>query len=135
MTTATVTASASGSEGDLRGHRQAAQHQPARPGRPADRRRQGEPLGEHGTGCLEPGEVFEVDAKVAGRPPSGDAGLEDDYDPGEGLLAQVGNYELADGPPKKPRRSAAEARQEDRTEQATRGPDAGADAADTVTEV
>lgn len=68
--------------------------------------RQGEPLDEHGSGCLEPGEVFEVDAKIAGRPPSGDPGA-GDYDPGEGLLAQVGNYELADGSTKKkPRKKA-----------------------------
>jgi hypothetical protein len=56
--------------------------------------RQGEHEGE-GVACLEPGEVFEVDAKVAGRAPSGTPG-EADYDLGEGLLAQVGNYELAD---------------------------------------
>lgn len=58
--------------------------------------RQGEPLGQHGIGCLEPGEEFDVPATVAGRAPSGDpAG--DDYDPGEGLLAQVGNYEHVAG--------------------------------------
>lgn len=54
--------------------------------------RQGEDEGE-GVACLEPGETFEVDAKLAGRAPSGTPG-EDDYDPGEGLLAQVGNFEL-----------------------------------------
>lgn len=59
--------------------------------------RQGEPLGEHGTGCLEPDEIFEVDAKLAGRPPKGTPG-DEDYDPGEGLLAQVGNYQLAKAP-------------------------------------
>lgn len=30
-------------------------------------RRQGEPFGEEGSGCLEPGEVFEVDAATAER--------------------------------------------------------------------
>jgi hypothetical protein len=46
-------------------------------------RRQGEPFGEEGAGCLEPGEVFEVDAETAKR-----------------LLEQVDNYELVK-PPKK----------------------------------
>jgi hypothetical protein len=41
--------------------------------------RQGDPLGEPGSGCLEPGEVFEVPDDVAGL-----------------LLEQVGNYELAE---------------------------------------
>jgi hypothetical protein len=41
--------------------------------------REGEPLGEEGVGCLEPGEVFEVDDET-----------------GEALLEQAGNYELAD---------------------------------------
>jgi len=49
--------------------------------------RQGEPFGEPGSGCLEPGEEFDVDAELAGRAPSSRS-------PGEGLLAQVGNYEL-----------------------------------------
>ena len=40
--------------------------------------RQGEPLGTEGSGCLEPGEIFEVDAKL-----------------GKALLEQVGNYEPA----------------------------------------
>jgi hypothetical protein len=72
--------------------------------------RQGEPLGEHGVGCLEPGEVFAVDSKHAGRPPSGEPGTED-YDPGEGLLAQVSNYELADGSaPTKPAKKATKPR-------------------------
>ena len=31
--------------------------------------RQGDPFGEEGSGCLEPGEVFEVDADVAGNAP------------------------------------------------------------------
>lgn len=47
-------------------------------------RRQGEPFGEEGSGCLEPGEVFEVDAKTAER-----------------LLEQVDNYELVTEPKKK----------------------------------
>lgn len=64
--------------------------------------REGDPLGEHGDGCLEPGEVFEVDEQLAGRAPSGTPG-EDGYDPGEGLLAQVGNYELADDKPVNPK--------------------------------
>ena len=34
-------------------------------------------------------EEFEIDAELAGRPPKGDDG-----DIGEGLLSQVGNYEL-----------------------------------------
>jgi hypothetical protein len=41
--------------------------------------REGEPLGEEGVGCLEPGEIFEVDDEL-----------------GEALLEQVGNYERAD---------------------------------------
>lgn len=55
-------------------------------------------LGEHGVGCLEPGEVFEVDEAVAGRAPSttvDEDGVEH-HDPGSGLLAQVGNYELVE---------------------------------------
>jgi hypothetical protein len=40
-------------------------------------RRQGEPFGEEGSGCLEPGEVFEVSDDIAER-----------------LLEQVDNYEL-----------------------------------------
>lgn len=56
--------------------------------------RQGDDEGE-GVACLEPGEEFEIDAKLAGRAPSGNPG-DDEYDPGEGLLAQVGNYELVD---------------------------------------
>lgn len=42
---------------------------------------------------LEAGEEFEVDAAVAGRAPKGDP-ADEDYDIGEGLLAQIGNYEL-----------------------------------------
>ena len=56
--------------------------------------RQGDPFGEEGRGCLEPGEVFETTDEIAGRAPSGD-------DPGEGLLAQVDNYELVTEPKKK----------------------------------
>lgn len=54
---------------------------------------------EEGVGCLEPGEVFEVPADLAGRAPStavDEETGEETYDPGEGLLAQVGNYELAE---------------------------------------
>lgn len=40
-------------------------------------RRQGEPFGEHGSGCLEPGEEFEVSKEIADR-----------------LLEQSDNYEL-----------------------------------------
>jgi hypothetical protein len=94
--------------------------------------RQGEPLGEHGSGCLEPGEVFEIDADIAGRPPSGDPGS-DDYDPGEGLLAQVGNYELADGPAKKKPRKKAGAQEGAAVEPPEDQPPAPV-AADTVTE-
>lgn len=47
---------------------------------------------------LEAGEEFEVTAAQAGRPPSTTA--DDDgneiHDPGEGLLAQVGNYVLVE---------------------------------------
>lgn len=71
--------------------------------------RQGEPYGEPGVGCLEPGEVVEVPAELAGRAPIGtpsygepeNAGYipaSEDWDPGEGLLAQATNYELAAGP-------------------------------------
>ena len=56
-------------------------------------RREGEPFDTEGRGCLEPGEVFDCPAHLAGRAPSGTSG-EADWDPGEGLLAQVGNYEL-----------------------------------------
>lgn len=46
---------------------------------------------------LKPGEEFDVDDEVAGRAPSltVDDGVET-FDPGEGLLAQVGNFERAD---------------------------------------
>lgn len=70
-----------------------------------------------GSGCLIPGEVFSVDAEIAGEAPhwrpseEGDADadgvirrfetrVEDDllevHDLGHGLLAQVGNFEVAD---------------------------------------
>jgi hypothetical protein len=39
-------------------------------------RREGDPLGQEGAGCLEPGEVFEVPAEIAGA-----------------LLAQADNFE------------------------------------------
>lgn len=80
---------------------------------------------EEGVGCLVPGEVFEVDEDVAGFAPHWRYADEDDvdpdtgqiyrwleqrtqvvdddgaplvevFDPGVGLLAQVGNYELAE---------------------------------------
>lgn len=56
-----------------------------------------------GSGCLVPGEEFEVDAEVAGRAPSmgcDNCGKTHDscIDHGEGLLAQVGNYELVESP-------------------------------------
>lgn len=61
----------------------------------------GSTLGQNGVGCLEPGEVFEIDADLAGYGPRGS--VEDGtYDPGVGLLAQVGNYELVDGDPVTP---------------------------------
>jgi hypothetical protein len=43
---------------------------------------------------LEAGEEFEVTKEQAGHAPKGD-------DPGSGLLAQVGNYELVTETPKK----------------------------------
>jgi hypothetical protein len=69
-------------------------------------RREGEPLEEHGVGCLVRGEVFTCDKTVAGRVPklADDGTLEIDpdtgqpVDPGEGLLAQVANFELASKP-------------------------------------
>lgn len=81
--------------------------------------RQGEVDDVEGSGCLIPGEVFEVDAEVAGQAPFWRPATEDDaealryghiasrtsgegdeqttevLDLGYGLLAQVGNYELA----------------------------------------
>jgi len=44
-------------------------------------RREGDPVGEAGRGCLEPGEVFDVDDATAAH-----------------LLEQVGNYELVTAP-------------------------------------
>lgn len=87
-------------------------------------------LGVHGVGCLEPGEEFEVDEAVAGYAPHWRPVTDADpaawlrdlntrevdgppdvdgqpttvlevFDPGAGLLAQVGNYELV--PAKKKR--------------------------------
>jgi hypothetical protein len=46
-------------------------------------RREGEPFGEPGAGCLEPGEVFDCPAEFA-----------------DALLEQVGNYELVPDEPK-----------------------------------
>jgi hypothetical protein len=48
---------------------------------------------------LAPGEEFEVDDKHAGRAPSttvDEETGEETYDAGEGLLAQVGNYEAVE---------------------------------------
>lgn len=88
-------------------------------------RRQGKPLGEKGKGCLEPGEVIEVDAEIAGVAPhwrpatpadadaiarrqvqsrssgEGEDAVVEVYDLGSGLLAQVSNYEVATPPKKK----------------------------------
>lgn len=78
--------------------------------------RQGPANDEEGSGCLIPGEVFEVDEALAGCAPhwrpvvdddnpdmvalyesrtvgEGDDAVTEVYDPGYGLLAQVGNYE------------------------------------------
>jgi hypothetical protein len=68
--------------------------------------RQGEPLGEHGTGCLEPGEVFEVDAtSPAGHRP---ATRRRRLRPGRGP-ARAGRQLRARGHPakKKPREGGA----------------------------
>lgn len=43
---------------------------------------------------LAPNEPVEVDDATAGRAPKGNPG-DDDYDPGEGLLAQTGNFATA----------------------------------------
>lgn len=65
--------------------------------------REGEPLDDHGEGCLVRGEVFDCDPTVAGRAPKlaedGTLELGEDgqpADPGEGLLAQVGNFEVVE---------------------------------------
>lgn len=71
--------------------------------------REGEPLDEHGEGCLVRGEEFECDAKIAGRAPklASDGTLEVDpdtgqpVDPGDGLLALVGEFEPVDGAARK----------------------------------
>jgi hypothetical protein len=67
-----------------------------------------DPLEEHGAGCVVRGEEFDCDATIAGRAPKLDADgaleLGDDGQPvdlGEGLLAQLGNFELASTPRKK----------------------------------
>lgn len=69
----------------------------------------GSTLGVEGVGCLEPGEVFEIDAELAGHAPFTylEDVLDEDGEPtgeqverhdiGSGLLAQVGNYELVEG--------------------------------------
>lgn len=53
-------------------------------------RRQGEPFGVEGSGCLEPGEVFEVSPEVAKR-----------------LLEQSDNFRLVKPPAKKVTKKAA----------------------------
>lgn len=65
----------------------------------------GSTIGTEGVGGLEPGEVFEVDAELAGCPPYLEVVIDettgDEVEvlrPGRGLLAQVGNYELASEP-------------------------------------
>lgn len=58
-------------------------------------RREGDPVGRESVGCLEPGEVFKVPAALAGRAPSGTPGTAD-WDPGTGLLAQTGNFEIVE---------------------------------------
>lgn len=61
--------------------------------------REGEPFGEHGTGCLEPGEVFDIPDDLAGQAPSGS--VEDGtYDPGWGPLAQPDLFEVVSAKPK-----------------------------------
>lgn len=53
------------------------------------------------------GETIDVRDSLAGRPPSGEPGT-DDYDPGEGLLAQTANWQPVDGKPKaKPKPKAS----------------------------
>lgn len=69
-------------------------------------RREGEPYGQEGAGCLEAGEEFDCPADLAGRAPSlvdDDPDQQDEagnpvqtWDLGEGLLAQTENYELVD---------------------------------------
>lgn len=41
------------------------------------------------------GETIDVSPALGGRPPSGEPGT-DDYDPGEGLLAQPSNWAIAE---------------------------------------
>jgi hypothetical protein len=103
-----------------------------------------EHYGTPGVGCLEPGEVFEVDADVAGHAPHWrpvteadsaewlrclevrevPAATEDEpavlevFDPGSGLLAQVGNYELVTSKrPKKDQAAGASAASDTTTAQ------------------
>lgn len=53
-------------------------------------------IGRQGDACLKPGEEFDVDAEIAGVGPS--TTVDDDgneiTDLGQGLLSQVGNFEL-----------------------------------------
>jgi hypothetical protein len=71
-------------------------------------------LDEPGVGALVPGEVFEIDEELAGRAPWVETVVDDEtgeetevHHPGEGLLAQVGNYELVK-PPKQARTKPSE---------------------------
>lgn len=73
--------------------------------------REGEPFGEHGTGCLEPGEVFDIPDDLAGKAPSGS--VEDGtYDPGWGPLAQPDLFEVVTGKTSKAKATATADAQE-----------------------
>lgn len=68
-------------------------------------------------GQLKAGEVFEIDAALAGRAPSTSTVVDEAtgdevevIDPGEGLLAQVGNYELTK-PPKATKATTTDAQE------------------------
>lgn len=74
--------------------------------------REDAPFDVEGAGCLKPGEIVEVDADIAGKAPSWREPTDSDdvatmhvngagqvLDLGYGLLSQVGNFELVDGPP------------------------------------
>ena len=69
--------------------------------------RQGEPFGQEGAGCLEPGEEFDCPDELGGRAPSETTDPETGVvtiDRGSGMLAQVGVFEEV----KKPRRRGQE---------------------------
>lgn len=57
------------------------------------------------------GETVEVDAAAAGRSPTGEPG-DEDYDPGEGLLAQPVNWAPGPTPEPTPARAPRRARGE-----------------------